>query len=138
MQYTALGDACSPRQGCPAASATCRLCEAATVDDLYEVYAQLGLGDGEDLHVRHGGGRYEIPPSRGRRGGGGRGRARLRPIANALGGAGEAGSVDWRRPAAGGRWRTMRQAMAANAGVRHESPLKAMKGPKKDDGIDRV
>jgi hypothetical protein len=31
----------------------------------------------------------------------------------------------------------MRQAMAANAGFATEA-LKAMKGPKKDDGIDRV
>ena len=47
MQYTALGDVLAPAKDVTCISDLPAMYEAATVDDLYEVYAQLGLGDGE-------------------------------------------------------------------------------------------
>ena len=47
MQYTALGDTLAPSKEVSCISDLPAMYEAATVDDLYEVYQALGLGDGE-------------------------------------------------------------------------------------------
>ena len=47
MQYTSLGDVLAPAKKVSCISDLPSMYEAATVDDLYEVYQQLGLGDDE-------------------------------------------------------------------------------------------
>jgi hypothetical protein len=47
MQYTALGDTLAPAKEVSCISDLPAMYEASTVEDLYEVYQALGLGDGE-------------------------------------------------------------------------------------------
>ena len=47
MQYTALGDALAPAKDVTCIADLPAMYEAATVEDLYEVYSQLGLTDGD-------------------------------------------------------------------------------------------
>jgi predicted Zn-dependent peptidase len=53
MQYTSLGDVLAPAKEVSCISDLPNMYEAATVDDLYEVYQQLGLGDGRGLSLAH-------------------------------------------------------------------------------------
>ena len=47
MQYTALGEALAPAKDVTCIADLPAMYEAATVEDLYEVYSQLGLTDGD-------------------------------------------------------------------------------------------
>jgi hypothetical protein len=47
MQYTSLGDVLAPSKKISCISDLPAMYEAASVEDLYEVFQQLGLGDGE-------------------------------------------------------------------------------------------
>jgi hypothetical protein len=134
MQYTALGDVLAPAKDVTCISDLPAMYEAATVDDLYEVYAQLGLGDGEIFTCVTVAGAED--PAIAKKKAEEEAAAGIEAMAAAMGGAGAGAQVD-PSAAAAAAMEAMRQAMAANAGFATEA-LKAMKGPKKDDGIDRV
>ena len=136
MQYTALGDVLAPAKDVSCISDLPAMYEAATVDDLYEVYAQLGLGDGEIFTCVTVAGDTDPAIAR-KKAEEDAAKSAAQAMANAMGGAGGAGGAVDPSAAAAAAMEAMRQAMAANAGFATEA-LKAMKGPKKDDGIDRV
>ena len=133
MQYTALGEVLAPAKDVSCIADLPAMYEAATVEDLYEVYQQLGLDDGEVFTCVTVAGKEDPalaaaaprPPRRARR------RRRRRRLGRL-----SAGRRALRAAAAA----AASLGMAMNGGMAIAEALKKMGGgaasPESDDGID--